>query len=297
LGFEAATSYTNLGETIYATEGPAKQIELFEAAVEFALGRGLMHHVWWTKVSATEALYDLGRWDDALRLCEEVIAWDRDHGGSQMEVLAAQAKTLIQVWRGELSKAIGFLENDLKRSRSIGDVQTLAPALMIAALIEEQRGEAAAARRHLEELDEVTRDAPAWRLILLTATARTGAAVGAIDLATRHTDEADNRTGRASPYSTSAIATARAVLAEARSEFDQAADFYREAVAGWREFGIVLEHAGALLGLGRAQVALGRFDEAAPALTEARELFARLGAGPLIADTDALLERTTAAAS
>ena len=193
LGFEAATAYLNLGETIYATEGPAKELELFEEGIEFALGRGLMHQAWWTKAPMTMALFDLGRWDEALQLADEIIAWDLDHGGSQMEVLAAQAKALIQVCRGELAEAVGFMERDLARSRAIGDVQTVAPALMIAALVEEQRGEPAQARRLLEELDEVTREAPIWRVLVLTSTARTGTAVGAIDVVARHADEAGPR--------------------------------------------------------------------------------------------------------
>jgi tetratricopeptide (TPR) repeat protein len=164
-------------------------------------------------------------------------------------------------------------------------------------LIEQERGRAAEARRLLDELDEVTRDTPQWRILLLTATAQTGASVGAMELVTRHVDEARAQPGRASPYATSAIATAEAVLAEARQELEAAVDFYRDAVEGWRRLGIVHELAGALGGLGRALVGLGRFDEAAAPLAEARELFVALRTRPFIAEADELLERVTAAAS
>ena len=68
----------------------------------------------------------------------------------------------------------------------------------------------------------------------------------------------------------------------------------------WRplgEFGVVPEHAFALLGHGRCLVGLGRPGEAAPVLQQARGLFHALGATPGIAETDALLETTTALSS
>jgi class 3 adenylate cyclase/tetratricopeptide (TPR) repeat protein len=293
LGFEAATAYLNLGETIYATEGPAKQLELFEEGIEFALGRGLTHQAWWTKATMTMALFDLGRWDEALRLCEEVIAWDRSVGGSQVEVMAAQTKTLIHVARGEFSEAVGFVERELARSRAIGDVQTLGPALTIAALVEQERGKEAEVRRLLEELDHATGAAPVWRTFLLTSTARSAAAVGAFELAARHADEA----GGTTPFRNFAVSTARAVLSEAQGDFESAVDLYRDSIGGWRKLGIIPELALGLLGLGRSLVRLGRPADAAPPLTEARELFVALRARPLVAETDALFEQATAAAS
>jgi hypothetical protein len=50
----------------------------------------------------------------------------------------------------------------------------------------------------------------------------------------------------------------------------------------------------ALLGQGRCLVALGRAPEAAAPLAAAREIFARLGARPALADTDDWLVRAAA---
>jgi class 3 adenylate cyclase/tetratricopeptide (TPR) repeat protein len=297
LGFAAATSYTNLGETTYVLEGPAKTLELFESSLELCVTRGLTHHAWWTRAAMTVALFDLGRWDEAMLLADEVIAWDLAQGGSQMEVQVGQTKTLVEIARGQLDEAEVFLDDGLPKSRAIGDVQTFGPALAIAALLHEQRGRQSEARRLLDEFDELTHQTPQWRLLLLPLTVRTGAAVGALDLVSRHTEEAETLTGTATPYSRSAVATARAVLAEARSELEAAANLYGEAAEAWREFGVVLEQASALLGWGRANVRLGRLDTATQALTEARGLLAGLGARPLVAEADALLEQSTAAAS
>ena len=54
-------------------------------------------------------------------------------------------------------------------------------------------------------------------------------------------------------------------------------------------FGVPYEEGHALLGQGRCLVALGRAPEAAAPLAAAREIFARLGAKPALAETDAWL--------
>ena len=80
------------------------------------------------------------------------------------------------------------------------------------------------------------------------------------------------------------------------SKHAEAAALYAEAAERWREFGNVPERAYALLGQGRCLAALGQ-PEAQEPLREARELFASMGYRPALAETDALLEQTTAAAS
>ena len=88
----------------------------------------------------------------------------------------------------------------------------------------------------------------------------------------------------------------RAQLAEAAGDHAEAAALYAEAAERWHEFGNVPERAYALLGQGRCLAALGQ-PEAREPLREARELFASMGYKPALAETEALLERTTAAAS
>jgi hypothetical protein len=64
---------------------------------------------------------------------------------------------------------------------------------------------------------------------------------------------------------------------------------YREAAERWRRFGIVPERSHALLGRARCLAVLGRPGAARPA-REARRLFTGLGAAPLVAAADALLD-------
>ena len=70
---------------------------------------------------------------------------------------------------------------------------------------------------------------------------------------------------------------------------------HAEAAARWREFGNVPERAYALLGQGRCLAALRNLEAEAP-LREARELFATMGYKPALAETEALIGESEAAA-
>jgi class 3 adenylate cyclase/tetratricopeptide (TPR) repeat protein len=295
LGFETATSYTNLAEALHASGGPVEALELLEEAIGFAQHHGLEHHLWWTRSNTAIVLFDLGRWDEALQVADEVVDWDRRRGGSQLEVAASMAKAVILTFRGELDAASALLEGLLPRARAIEDLQTLAPALTFSALVSAQRGDLAVARRLLEEADERMRESPTWRINLLAQTVYIAAAVRAHDLAARQVDAAAKEARNVNAVSS--VATARAILAEARGELRSAADLYADAAERWREFGGVVALALALLGLGRCRVRLGEPDEAETALAEARELFATLEARLFLAEADELLEETRAAAS
>ena len=96
-------------------------------------------------------------------------------------------------------------------------------------------------------------------------------------------------TGRKSD--TGAAASLSAIGAEADGALDAAEALFAEAERIWSEMEIPYERAHSQLGRGRCLVALGRAQEAAAPLTEAREVFARLGARPALAETEAVLER------
>jgi hypothetical protein len=85
------------------------------------------------------------------------------------------------------------------------------------------------------------------------------------------------------------LATVRAVLAETRGDLPEAASRYDDAGDRWRSFGVALERGQALLGLGRCVTRLGRPPAREP-LLQAQEIFARLGARGLLAETDRWLD-------
>jgi len=84
-------------------------------------------------------------------------------------------------------------------------------------------------------------------------------------------------------------ASVAALRAEHRGEREAAVTGFADAASRWHEFGIPYEEAHALFGQGRCLVALGRAPEAAAPLAAAREIFARLGAKPALAETEAVL--------
>ena len=91
------------------------------------------------------------------------------------------------------------------------------------------------------------------------------------------------------PLQQHVLTTSNALVLELRGESGAAAGGFEAAATAWREFGMPFEQAHALFGQGRCLMARGRAQEAAPILTEARQLFRRLGATPALAEVEELL--------
>ncbi len=97
------------------------------------------------------------------------------------------------------------------------------------------------------------------------------------------------------PLSEHALSTCLAQLAEVAGDHAQAETLYAEAAERWREFGNVPESAYALLAQGRCLASLGQAEADEP-LREAQELFRSMGYKPALAETEALLGESEAAA-
>jgi hypothetical protein len=233
-------------------------------------------------------LFDLGRWDELLRIASEVIEWDRRQGGGQVTVVALTYTAYVFVCRGELSRAHDLVEAFLPRAREIRDPQVLVPAVAVVSLIEHARGNPATTVRLIEEIEEITRDRPVFRSRHLPETLRVCVASNAIRLAELLLDGNVHRAAR-HEYS---VLAGRAVLTEAQAQPDEASALYAEASERWKNYGFPLEHGQAALGAGRCLVAVGRPHEAADHLLEARRTFDALQARPLLADADRVLAQT-----
>lgn len=77
---------------------------------------------------------------------------------------------------------------------------------------------------------------------------------------------------------------------EATDQIEEARTLYQEAAQRWADYGFVLEEGQAHLGLARCLIALGDHEAAAEPLHKARAIFERLGAVPLINETDSYLQ-------
>ncbi len=214
-----------------------------------------MHNVMWTRAALLTYLYQLGEWDELLRESDELVRWDREHGGTQIEISALTVGAAALAQRGRLDEAARDVAIFLPRAREIGDPQAVVPALIQAALV---LGAARATRRRslarggVRELcgsrkSRRSRGAPCRHSDLRRR--------GAAEVAERLVQAASGATG---PVARSALASSRALLCEARGEVAEAASLYREGAAGWAEWGSVVENAYALLGLGRCCRRRGR---------------------------------------
>jgi class 3 adenylate cyclase/tetratricopeptide (TPR) repeat protein len=293
LGNETIRSYGNLGDWVWAAEGPARGLDVKRAGIEFGERRGLTLPVMWAKAETLWPLFDLGRWDELLRIAGDVIEWDRREGGGQVTVVALTYMTYVFVCRGALTQAHALAEEFLPRSREIRDPQVLIPAVAVASLIEHARGNRSAAVRLIEEIEEVTRDRPVFRARHLPEALRVCVAARAIRLAEGLLDTSVHLAAR-HRYS---VLTGRAVLTEAQGKPEEASALYAEVAEQWADYGFALERGQAALGAGRCLVAVGRHHEAAAPLDEARRAFDALRAAPLLAETDRILAQAKSEAS
>jgi class 3 adenylate cyclase/tetratricopeptide (TPR) repeat protein len=293
LGNETIRSYGNLGDWVWVAEGPTRGLEVKRAGIEFGERRGLTLPVMWARTETLWLLFDLGQWDELVRIAGELVEWDRREGGGQVTVVALTYMAYVFVCRGEVSRAQGFSEEFLPRAREIRDPQVLVPAVAVVSLIEHSRGNHVTAVRLVEEIEEVTRDRPVFRARHLPEALRVCVAAGAIPLAEGLLRIDAHMAARYRH----AVLTARAVLAEAQGRLEEASALYEEAAERWADYGFALEHGQTALGAGRCLVAVARHREAVARLVEARTTFDALRAGPLLAEVDRMLARATGGAS
>jgi predicted ATPase/DNA-binding SARP family transcriptional activator len=290
LGAETARAYFNLAPVVWLAHGPVQGLELQQAGIEFGERRGVTGIVMLAKGQTLWPLFDLGRWNEAVDRADDVIAWDRQLGGSYAGAIALSSKALVRLLRGQLDEARPLAAESLTRGRRVEDPQILAPALAVSGMIEHALGESNIVVQLLEEFARVCPAATLEGGTFVQEIVRLCAATGALDVAEVLTEGRSEALAR-HRYG---LLSARATMTEARGNLDEAARLYADAAEAWGEYGSVLEQAHALLGLGRSRIALGRSDAESP-LVAARDLVTRLGAVPLSAETDALLAEVASA--
>jgi class 3 adenylate cyclase/tetratricopeptide (TPR) repeat protein len=293
-GRDAGVLYNNIGVLLWPTEGPAKGLEVLRAGAAFAERRGMEEFVVATSLTSLLLLIDLGSWDEAFELAETMAERLKSVESALDELEAMIAMADILALRGQIADAARFTEGIAQRARESGEPQFVAAGLPVVALVHLASGDRAGALAILEEIDRSVegRQEP-YYASALPRMLRVAIGVGDAGLAERLLQGIDP----VYPMQANGLTSARSLLAEHAGELVEAADAFALAAAAWESFGNVYEHAQALLGHGRCLVALGRATDATAPLHEAREIFARLEAGPALAETDSLLERAIALTS
>jgi tetratricopeptide (TPR) repeat protein len=287
-GYDTAVLYNNLAEPVWLVEGPQAALEVCEEGVDFAERRGLSEAAMWLRASTLGPLLDLGRWEEAVTLADEAIAWDLAHGGDYLAIGCRRYVSLVLTWQGDLIAARDLARRVLPRAREIDDLQQLVPALVNAALVEHATGDHPAAVALVTEAAQLTADRAGGRRFLgqFLADMVRVTAEPAPDLARSLIAQAEPTATR---YRLTAT-TATAVLAEATGDPERAADLFAEAATGWNTYGHVHEQALALLAQGRCLLRLGR-PEGEQVLRVAQRRLTALGARPPATEAGSLLPR------
>jgi tetratricopeptide (TPR) repeat protein len=290
LGQETARAYLNYATFLTPVEGPERALELFGEGVEFAERRGLTFWRMWIRAWELGVLFEIGEWDRLLSDAKEVLDWDPEKGRSTFGVGALLCEAEVLAYRDRGPEALELVDRFLPRARDMGDPQVLAPALAIAAVVYGALGDRVAAARAVDELAASGPQRTTWvRSLFLQIEVRALTEAGRIGDAKARMVHAD----RTTPRGRLTVLTSEAVLAEAAGDLESAEARYREAANGWLPYGFPLERGRALLGMGRCLARLDRGREAAKALREAKDVFERLRAKSLLAETDALVEEAS----
>jgi class 3 adenylate cyclase/tetratricopeptide (TPR) repeat protein len=290
-------AHVNLGDVVWFAGDPAGAQQLYEAGGELAVRRGASGSADWAQMQSMWTRYDLGAWDELLGIGDELqdreLRGDRALGATQLSVLVDAYRRDVLLHRGSLEGRTVVEETLLPRAREIGDGQVVVPVFRLAALGCVARGELSGAVDLVAEVDDVLSDRPGQRSWLLDWAAPVCRAAGEPSRLRALIDQGTDYLAR----NANSLASARAALAEIEGDHEAALAGYEDAATRWKAFPSVLELGHALAGAGRSLLALGRTSEAATRLREARERYTSLGAAPLVAETDALLERATAKSS
>jgi tetratricopeptide (TPR) repeat protein len=252
--------------------------------------RGMFAELRWVEYNICAFLYELGEWDEVLEKTADIIAWSKEHQGIYLEASASTLKATVHVWRSQLSEAVTLANSFLDNARTIGDPQALLRALITAAMIGAARSNHERTIELVEEFDVCGRNSPWKQAFLLPDALRLCHTVKAVDLAAALLNNPDPAIKRRKE----SFLSARAIFAEMEGRFEQGLALYVEAARRWKNFGGLLEQGYARLGAGRCLLAMGEGSAATQPLHDARAIFVRLGAVPLMNEADAYSRQTEA---
>jgi class 3 adenylate cyclase/tetratricopeptide (TPR) repeat protein len=290
---ESMRLHAILAEVLWLAEGPHASLEASQAGIELAEARGSVDWAMLNRSQTLAPLFDLGRWDEVVTTSDRLIRWSRAAGEGYQSIEAEIRKGEVLLHRGRLDEAARLTEASLPAARGIAEPQLLMVALAVAAKVRQGCGDVAGSLELVHELDAMRGGRSAWyQAPQLSDLVRTCVAGNDLALAERLTKNVPVHAVRHRLN----VMTAHALLDEAKGELESASRTYTEVAERWEEYGSSLERGQTLLGAGRCLLRLGR-PEASGYLERARSTFDGLEAGPLAAETTALLEDASALAS
>jgi hypothetical protein len=295
LGFERAMIENNYVYPVMLTRGAPATLDVIDEGLEFTRRCGNELTELLFRAQLVESLRRVGEWDRALAEAGELAPSLEELEDAYNLVYLRTQRALIFACRGEPLEAAPLLAWLAQQGRESEAIQLCGGALLAASAVHLRLGESDAALALLNEWVPGMVDMGVADEELFPEALRLALACDDAPLAAQMVATVESFAARESlPLHRHVLTTVGALLAESRGEHEAALAGLATAAAGWCEFGMPYEEAQALLGQGRCLVALGRGAEAAAPLAAAREIFARLGAKPAIAETGELMERIAA---
>jgi tetratricopeptide (TPR) repeat protein len=272
--------------TLSTVAGPQSGLVAFAEARDLSRRRGQEAVARLAHANYIECLADVGAWDEALAEADIQVSSCAAASDRLMLLFTRTQQLIILTLQGKVEVALPYLDEVIAWERREASYWQDAFATLTSSAAYLQLGQNDAAHDTLSEwVSQPKRPDSAEFANLLTEAVRTALSIGDEDLAGQVIEGIEP----VLPPLAHALVSAHALLAEVRGEHEDAAVAFADAAGRWRDFGVPYEEAQALLGQGRCLVSLGRAAAAAAPLAAAREIFARLGARPAMAETEAVL--------
>ena len=263
--------------------------ELDREGLEQARRRGDRGWAWAFSGHFVQTNYLLGNWDELETTDEEIV--ERLEAGTRARLDVISVLPSLYLNTGRLDRLQWLVERLPEASAEVQD--TAGHALADAAHARAQ-GRLADALAKVDEVlamqDELGFEHPMFRLALVDSM-ETAYELGDLDSVARRLEEfRQRRPADQLPFGVGQARRFEALLAARSGDSERAEERFRAAAEMLREIsarfylGVVLLEHGEWLAEG------GKADEAEPLLTEAREIFERLGAAPWLERLDALAE-------
>jgi tetratricopeptide (TPR) repeat protein len=283
--------YTNLGEAEAQLGNFAAAEDLRTRGLELTRRVGDRAGEWWSLGNLSETYLETGKWDEVMRLTEE-LPEGLEFQALGLHVTAAE----IARHRGDpasareaLDRASVFADSAEFQGRTVHTVAQYNVFVV--------EGSPAAALALVEHSRDVL-DAGGFsgRTDLLIA--ETALMTGELDRAARAVEAVEALApGEASPLVRAEAARFRAALAVTEGDVERAESSFKSAAATFREYGTPFRLACTELEYAEWLVPQGREDDAAPLLSEARAAFEQLRATPWLERADALAHSLPALAA
>jgi hypothetical protein len=86
-------------------EGATEGVKTYRESIRFAEERGLFTDFMGTKLEFLRVLFDVGGWDEILKLTSELRAWSQARDDKAIDVVALCNETHVRLWRGQVRNA------------------------------------------------------------------------------------------------------------------------------------------------------------------------------------------------